>query len=484
MNKQLDSQDFYYLLRLLRLYVTGVFRSVDKNFHPKITIMVFTLGTVHDFFNIALFPNYSEYENTFLLEKNTLRQLLASSIDREEEQLKDHYFKEYLERILSDFDNSKKYLISNLVVKNDIVFGVCTEFERSTFEQYNKLTKGFTSFVDALATEYNKDVYRFLNQYMHNDADKPVEYTRTIRFAGEWFTTIVGSQHKDHIYDKLNVISSLPYEGQEGHGKILFTDEKYLNGTEEHPDIYYAIKFAVKVPIALYRAIRKLLEISNGKNYLLSDAKYIYGLGHLKQSYDSKREDIFLVKFLKHYTWQLYHGDEKLMFVSHENPSIALERIPKKDFSQELMETFPGINTRDSDRLYGIVRQVIKQKKGALLVISDHAIEEAERLKNQCLLIQPTPITPEQVEALSSIDGALLINPEGIAYAAGVILDGYASEYGTVTRGARYNSSIRYIETMAIKNTNPHNCIAVVISEDGMIDVISKRFFNKRNRGD
>lgn len=484
MKKYLDSQDFYYMLRLLRLYANGVFRTVDKSLHPQITVMVFTIGNTYDFFDISLFPNYSDYSNLLLPEKTNLKQIISSSIDKEEELLKDDMLKEYITKILIEFDEDKYFLMSDCIVKNEIIFCVCTEFDKINFEQHNKLNRKLRSFIDSLVIEYNKDVYRFLHQYVNNDADKPAEYNRTIRFAGEWFTTVIGCKFKDHIYDKLNIISSLNYEGEEGHGKILFTDEKYLNGKEEHPDIFYAIKFANKVPISLYRAIRKLLEISKGKNYLLSDAKYIYGIGYTKPSYSKEREDIFLVKFLKHYTWQLYHDDDKLMFVSHENPTIPRERIPKNDFAEEVVEVFGKIGIRDIDRLYGIVRQAIKQKKGSLLLITDHCVEEVERLKNQCLTIKPTLINSEQVEALSSIDGALIINPQGEVYAAGAILDGYASEFGTVTRGARYNSSIRYVETMTIKNDNPHNCLAIVISEDGMIDVISKRFFQKRNRGD
>ena len=53
-------------------------------------------------------------------------------------------------------------------------------------------------------------------------------------------------------------------------------------------------------------------------------------------------------------------------------------------------------------------------------------------------------------------------------YSIGVILDGKATGRGTSTRGARYNSAIRYVES------SPYPCMAIVVSEDGMVDVITK----------
>ena len=46
-----------------------------------------------------------------------------------------------------------------------------------------------------------------------------------------------------------------------------------------------------------------------------------------------------------------------------------------------------------------------------------------------------------------------------------IILDGISSEKGTSERGARYNSAIRYVEK------NKKKCIAIMISEDGMVDL-------------
>ena len=64
------------------------------------------------------------------------------------------------------------------------------------------------------------------------------------------------------------------------------------------------------------------------------------------------------------------------------------------------------------------------------------------------------------------MDGAVLVAPDGICYAVGVILDGAASEKGDPGRGARYNSAVRYEES------SDHTTVIAVVSEDGGITMV------------
>ena len=102
-----------------------------------------------------------------------------------------------------------------------------------------------------------------------------------------------------------------------------------------------------------------------------------------------------------------------------------------------------------------------------MLVITTEALAEADRLKLQCTLVEPVPLTPLITRLVTSIDGAVLLDPEGYCYSIGVILDGRASGRGDSARGARYNSALRYVES------SEYPCIAVVVSEDGLVDVIT-----------
>ena len=118
------------------------------------------------------------------------------------------------------------------------------------------------------------------------------------------------------------------------------------------------------------------------------------------------------------------------------------------------------------ERLWDVVLEASRQKSGTILVITTEALAEADRLKLQCTLIEPVPLTPLITRLVTAIDGAVLLDPEGYCYSIGVILDGKASGNGDSTRGARYNSAVRYVASSA------HPCMAIVVSEDGMVDVI------------
>ena len=47
---ELNQDKYYYLLRLTRLYANGVFRNVDKRFHPKITLLIASYGEFKNYF--------------------------------------------------------------------------------------------------------------------------------------------------------------------------------------------------------------------------------------------------------------------------------------------------------------------------------------------------------------------------------------------------------------------------------------------------
>ncbi|MCE2482358.1 MAG: hypothetical protein J4F33_05610, partial [Alphaproteobacteria bacterium] len=55
----------------------------------------------------------------------------------------------------------------------------------------------------------------------------------------------------------------------------------------------------------------------------------------------------------------------------------------------------------------------------------------------------------------------------GACHAIGVILDGVASSECTPSRGARYNSGIRYIDSSSNLR------LAVIVSDDRTVDVIT-----------
>ncbi len=77
----------------------------------------------------------------------------------------------------------------------------------------------------------------------------------------------------------------------------------------------------------------------------------------------------------------------------------------------------------------------------------------------------------EVLQGITAIDGAVFADLNGDCHAIGVIVDGQMVVEGDYGRGARYNSIKNYIT--GYKVSHPKEiCFAVVMSEDGMINVI------------
>lgn len=261
------------------------------------------------------------------------------------------------------------------------------------------------------------------------------------------------------LYEACNTISSLRYEGAEGIGRILMA-------RRGHPNIEVTLALSYPVGMRDYRAVRKLLEMSSNEISLLSDSACIYGLGKNADLYDQRAEDLFSVRFTKHYAWELLHADHLMMRVVYGLPELPKMGIDKHKFERDVKRIFPEIKPKEITRLWELVLEATRQKHGTMVVVSSGAGEEAKRLANQVTVVEPVELTTQIMQVITAIDGAVLIDPSSTCYAIGVILDGLASRKGTPARGARYNSAIRYVET------SQYPCMAIVVSEDGSIDLV------------
>ncbi|WP_086592790.1 DNA integrity scanning protein DisA nucleotide-binding domain protein [Hymenobacter crusticola] len=265
------------------------------------------------------------------------------------------------------------------------------------------------------------------------------------------------------LFDTCNTISSLRYEGAEGVGKLLLAQRR-------HPNLEEVFALTCPTPLTDYRAVRKLLEMTTSDISLLADGENVYALGRLVGTYDIHREDLFVVNFINHYAWELQHDGKVLMRASYGLPSLPRVRLNRTRFRKDLKRVFGLFDHVKVERLWEVVVEASRQKHGTLLVVTTEALAEADRLKLQCTLIEPVPLTPLITRLVTAIDGAVLIDPDAYCYSIGVILDGKATTRGrgSSTRGARYNSAIRYVES------SPYPCMAIVVSEDGLVDVITK----------
>ena len=301
--------------------------------------------------------------------------------------------------------------------------------------------------------------------------DEPGRFLRTfhvdpdslLRDAGAHFCRaaelITGDFVLQGVFDALNLIASLPYEGTGAIGRIVFSPA-------DCEAVEPSVRFKRPIALQQHRLARKLVEMS-GPNLACTCHTY-QGISTLAAINDPLDRRIFEVEFLGHYKWSLRYQNRVLMRVIYGVPQLPTVPLKKTVFQSDVRRIFDGIQDEHLPRLWEIIEAAVKQKHGTLIAISAEAQNEGERLKRQSMPIEPFELTAEMVSRLTSIDGALLVDITGRCHGLGVILDGMADEAGDPSRGARYNSAIRYVKS----RTFPTMC--VVVSEDGYVDIIPK----------
>jgi hypothetical protein len=289
--------------------------------------------------------------------------------------------------------------------------------------------------------------------------------SETIRAAGRQLAihTAFRVNRRDGFYgfyEACDAIAALKYEQAEGRGRLLLAPK-------DQPHLDTLISFKEGVELQDHRRVRKLLELTSDNSFLHTDSKEVFGLVGVG-ALDGARE-IFEVVFRGHHQWELRHGGELLMAVRFGEPHLPRLVGYEAKLRKDLPRLLPGISLDEQDRLVSLVRQTERASHGTLMIISAEAASEAERLKSQSTLIEPRLLDPALLDQLIGIDGAVLIDAKGFCHAIGVILDGQATDYGDAGRGSRYNSALRYVK-YATERQIP--TIAIVISEDGGVDVI------------
>ena len=317
------------------------------------------------------------------------------------------------------------------------------------------------SLLAATVQEFLQDSARALRESDHDDDDRPVldrDYNEVLRAAGRRFM-LRAAAGSHGLYDACNGVAALRHEGDEGVGTMLVC-------RRNHPAVVPVLTLESPIPLRDYRRIRKLLELSEDRNALITDATDVFGLGYLVEPTDPQYEPLFTVHFTKHYSWELSHNTELMMKVVSNTPRLPQGTIDEDNFTRAVHRVFPAVDGAGVAYLWELTLKATKQTHGTILLISEGAAPEAARLTRQCFRVAPRLMTPSVLRLVTNIDGAVLIDPAGTCFAIGVILDGLATEKGDSSRGSRYNSALRYVET------SRYAVLAIVVSEDGWIDLL------------
>jgi len=262
------------------------------------------------------------------------------------------------------------------------------------------------------------------------------------------------------LFERFNLISSLMYEGTEGTGRMLLA----------RPDgdaVEMLIELTEPVPFREPRWSRKVLQMASSEVALVADCEKIHGLGNIVADIDPwESQNVFEVEFLDHYHWRLSCGDEVLLVSKYGVPSLPHETFPQARLVDTFRRLFPEASNEDVAAFTALFDTAAGQRHGSMLVVAQDAEVEAERLRGQGTKVEPVKLTPELYRQVSGIDGTILVDPHCVCHAIGVILDGPARPECTPSRGARYNSGIRYVGATHTPR------LAVVVSDDRTVDVI------------
>lgn len=261
-----------------------------------------------------------------------------------------------------------------------------------------------------------------------------------------------------NLFDDVNRLAITRYEGRVGIGSLLFTSP---DGSE----IDRTLTLLDAVPLNEPRALRKLLEISSlDGDSLLTDGRVVRGLGRLKPNeLSGSSESIFKLQVTGDGEWRLTQGDIALMRVAFAEAKLPKRQLQPERFHEICSRIF---HDYDGDALWSLAEAAQYAEHGTMVVISEQAEVEAARLAKQAQPIEPT-LAEAFIKKVTGIDGAVLVDPRGRCHAIGVILDGIAGEEGDRSRGARYNSALKYLAS------KPNTPTAIVLaSEDKMINLL------------
>ena len=269
-------------------------------------------------------------------------------------------------------------------------------------------------------------------------------------------------ENSESLFDVLCSVSSMPYESAQNHGCLGFVSR--FESLDKLTVMYFeeSILFEMKN----CRKLRKLLEMTSESMALLVRNGSVIGIGD--------REYIKTgISFCGNGKWILFSKKVENPVFTVEGTRCYMNRTTKSNVKRVYKQCFG--KTDKAEFIDKIIETAKKQKHGTSIVISEEAKEEAERLCSLNRGIKTTPIdlfeNSKIIKAVTSIDGAVLIDENGICYAIGVILDGDAVLTGSAARGARYNSLCNYVKRRRSSEKGNNRCFAVIISEDGTTDI-------------
>jgi hypothetical protein len=410
-------------------------------------------------------------------ESDPLKGMHYSGLSREETETR-AYRRNFQRTLKVILDNSpsftdKIHFIGPEIIRNGYAVYIVLQLNRTNYSSYQFLhyvdpeafLKKSMSLLDSVIDAYLEDrSYRLHARDAGNDRGPERDADELLRAAAKYFSYTIasaGGPGVHNLFPAWEALSKLTYEGKENHGHLIVC-------RGNHPHLEMTLPFEATFPITEYRKVRKLLEMTTGAVGVVTDGQTIRGLGLINEAYNGQKENVFHIHFRGLHCYEICHQVQPVMVMQFGIPEQVRSIIVQEKFAADAGRIFPAITQTQVNHLYHLAMAAGRCLHGSMLVFAGDAAEEAKRLSMQCIPIQPTRLTEESLQALVTIDGALLIDLDGYLHATGVILDGVVGIEGDASRGSRYNSALTYQEYRGRNKPT----MMVVVSEDGMVDTI------------
>ncbi|MCP3900421.1 MAG: DNA-binding protein [Desulfobacteraceae bacterium] len=254
-------------------------------------------------------------------------------------------------------------------------------------------------------------------------------------------------------------ISKAREEGASPRGQIFFTD----------PDKVYSIDFITKIQrhqqplVQNTKHVRKLLTaVENSNRKLVSDGNTIIGITDTPVPENAIAADYYD----DHGFLEL--GENKIASFSGGNFHSTNREAKLVELEELLLDS--KLEHENSTLLFQLVSELVhisvKNGHGCTLVLdlNQEPLSMTGHVLDPSLsLLEPTNIN--LACSLTKIDGALHITSDLMIHGFGCLLDGKATNWENMARGARYNSAIRF-------SAEHRDTVIVVVSSDRPVSII------------
>jgi hypothetical protein len=263
------------------------------------------------------------------------------------------------------------------------------------------------------------------------------------------------------ILESVLGISITPEEGEWPVGKLVFVEPVALE----------RIEFLARFPLAdlpelkNYKHVRKLLQCVEGTpRMLISDGLNIHGIAVGEIS------DFCIAAHFMGKHGFLFIGSEPVCSFSDDGFHSTTYRARMVQLEEALIES--DIDPQQAHLLFQIATRIVHHaeasKRGCTIVIdlqdspvflSGHCLQQPLDLRGKSML--------KLAQSLARIDGAIHIGADLQLHGFACLLDGKALQTEDRSRGARFNSALRF-------TAEHRNVIVVVVSSDRPVSIIQE----------